>query len=367
MENVFWVDKSQLEVTLSLPDFFRLIPYLRRYQIRIRLKRKQGMPFWIRKIKKRVYFYIGFLLFIVLLFVLSSFIWQIEIVGAETIPHEQVYGVLQKEGIFKGQLKFRLPKEKEIQERLLKSFSQASWIGFQLEGTRAIVTIVMKKQIEEQSEDQKDEGPVDLIAGKDALVVDMQIQRGRAVVGLNEVVQKGDLLVSGKYGDPLQETDDQIVGAKGKVLGEVWYEAEVAVPFLVHRKEYTGRRDRKTHFFVGTKVLHNPFKKSLDLKQYETTQTMRSFYLGNWKMPFGLVDEERLEMNLLKYRRTFSEAVQLAKQSAKDEMISYLDADGKIINEKVLHQRVDNGKVYLKIHFDVVENIAVSQPILQGE
>jgi similar to stage IV sporulation protein len=197
--------------------------------------------------------------------------------------------------------------------------------------------------------------------------VDMQIQRGRPVVGLNEVVQKGDLLVSGKYGDPLQETDDQIVGAKGKVLGEVWYESEVTVPLQVHRKEYTGRRDKHTHFFIGTKVLRNPFRKSLDLKQYETTQITRSFYVGNWKMPFGLVDEERLEMNFLQYRRTLSEAIQLAKLSAKEEMMTYLGSDGKIVNEKVLHQRVDNGKVYLKIHFDVVENIAVSQPILQGE
>jgi similar to stage IV sporulation protein len=28
---------------------------------------------------------------------------------------------------------------------------------------------------------------------------------------------------------------------------------------------------------------------------------------------------------------------------------------------------VESGKVYLKVHFDAIENIALSQPILQGE
>jgi similar to stage IV sporulation protein len=37
------------------------------------------------------------------------------------------------------------------------------------------------------------------------------------------------------------------------------------------------------------------------------------------------------------------------------------------LGQKVLQKRQENGKVYLKVHFDVIENIAKIQPILQGE
>ncbi|MER2140433.1 MAG: stage IV sporulation protein, partial [Priestia megaterium] len=44
-----------------------------------------------------------------------------------------------------------------------------------------------------------------------------------------------------------------------------------------------------------------------------------------------------------------------------------LGEDAKIKGEKVLHQEQDNGKVRLSIHYQVIENIANTQPIIQGD
>ena len=46
------------------------------------------------------------------------------------------------------------------------------------------------------------------------------------------ILLKKGILVSGIYGELENETSGNIIGAKGKVLGEVWYEADVEVPFL---------------------------------------------------------------------------------------------------------------------------------------
>ena len=48
---------------------------------------------------------------------------------------------------------------------------------------------------------------------------------------------------------------------------------------------------------------------------------------------------------------------------AKKEIKSHLDEDAIIKDEKILHKAIENGKVILDIHFKIIENIAVGQPI----
>ena len=46
------------------------------------------------------------------------------------------------------------------------------------------------------------------------------------MVKINSFVQKGDVLISGLIGSGNQ----QVVVAKGVVMGEVWYTSKIAVP-----------------------------------------------------------------------------------------------------------------------------------------
>jgi similar to stage IV sporulation protein len=52
---------------------------------------------------------------------------------------------------------------------------------------------------------------------------------------------------------------------------------------------------------------------------------------------------------------------------ARLDIKNQLSEDAKIIGENVLHQSVDNGKVIVSIHFQVIENIATGEAIIQGE
>ena len=58
------------------------------------------------------------------------------------------------------------------------------------------------------------------------------------------------------------------------------------------------------------------------------------------------------------------EALQAAKQAAREDVLRQAGKDAVIQDEKVLHVKRENGKVYLSIHFSVIEDIAVEQPIL---
>jgi similar to stage IV sporulation protein len=184
---------------------------------------------------------------------------------------------------------------------------------------------------------------------------------------VNEVVKKGQILVSGIYGDPENTDSRKIVGAKGKVLGEVWYESDVTIPLYQARKVYTGERQKTAYPFLFSLLIPNPFAMKVPYKQMETIRKVHALYVGKWRLPFGWVEEERMEVKWVKLNLSVKQAIELGKTRAKEELWPRLGKDGRILSEKVLHQHEENGKVYLKVHFDAIENIVSNQPILQGE
>jgi similar to stage IV sporulation protein len=363
--DIRFLDEKRIRLTVLLPDFYRLVEMIRRTDIRMRIVSKQGLPFLLSKMYKRKFFAIGILLFVLLLTGMSSFVWKVEVEGNERIPEEKILTFAREAGVFPGQLKFRVPENEEIQHRLSMRLPQASWVGFRMEGTRAVITVVEKREAEEQKE--RSPGPVHLVARRKALIYDMRVEQGKPVVQVNDMVKKGQLLVSGVYGDSGESGSDRVVGAKGKVWGEVWYDSEVVVPLEQKRKVYTGNRDTGYYPYVASRMIRLPFLYPVSFKDFETVERIHVLRLFKWRIPIGWVKEERMEMKWVKRRLTYEEAIRLGRERARADVKERIGRDGRILMEKVLQPRIDNGKVYMKVHFDVIENIAVSQPILQGE
>lgn len=300
---------------------------------------------------------------------MSSFIWKIDIQGTENISKEQVRSVLKEEGLYIGQLKYRLPDQEMLKQRLQVKMPETSWIGLEVKGTRVLITIVEKKQVEKIQEELPSYGPVHLIAKKEALITDLRVERGNPLVGVHDVVEKGEILVSGIYGEDQEQQDKpsgKVVGAKGKVWGEVWYQADVEIPMTQNKHEYTGLRQKAVYPFIGSLLIRHPFQKP-EYQKYETVQRVHPIVLGNWELPIGWMEEEYLQMKRTRHKLTKQEAILLGKGRAQADLKQTLGEDGKILTQKVLHQRLESGKVYLKIHFDVIENIAIPKPIIQGE
>lgn len=359
------MDELNARITVPLVQFYSFISLVKKHQLKMKIIHKRGFPFFMHRIQRRKWFAIGFIIFFLSLYLLSSFIWRIEVEGNENIPESHVLSVLKKEGIYIGQWKRKLADRETLQYRLMQQLPKTSWVGIRLEGTRLIVTVVEKKEIEPLDENNR-EGPFHIVARKNAVIRDIRVEQGNPLVKVNDVVQKGQLLVSGIYGDPNQ-TSGKIVGAKGKVLGEVWYESDVVIPLVRERKVYTGWRETKKWPFIFQTIIKNPFERDNQKRQTELIQHTYAFYLGTIRLPLGWVEEERLEMKWVKEKMDIKQAVEVGKIRAKEELMQQLGPDGQILSEKVLHQSVENGKVYLKVYFDVIENIAKNEPILQGE
>ncbi|PTX64865.1 hypothetical protein C8P63_10183 [Melghirimyces profundicolus] len=360
------ISEERIRLTIPVPDYLRLKPLLKRTGTRSRILRKKGLPFWLLRLRRRQFFLWGILLFFLFLFSLTSVVWSVEVEGNETVPDKEIIRLLKQEGVFIGQLKHRIPDNEEVQYHLQTKLPQVSWVGFRMEGTRAIITLVEKKRVDEREKKEED-GPINLVAKRGAMIYDLRVERGRSVVNVNDVVKKGDLLVSGWYGNPETSDKGKLVGAKGKVFGEVWYESNVTVPLKQKRKVYTGNRETAWYPYLASKVVRIPYLFPESYQQYETIQKIHAIKIRHWELPFGWVEEERLEMKWVSRKLSVKQAVALGKERAREDLLMKMGDDGRILGEKVLHPHVDNDKVVMKIHFDAVENIAAKQPIFQGE
>lgn len=71
----------------------------------------------------------------------------------------------------------------------------------------------------------------------------------------------------------------------------------------------------------------------------------------------------------LEFTRTYTkeEAVAVAKEEARRELREKIPEDAEIMSEHVLQEAVENDKVSLMIHYQVLEEIAREKPIIQGD
>lgn len=76
-----------------------------------------------------------------------------------------------------------------------------------------------------------------------------------------------------------------------------------------------------------------------------------------------------METTELELKRTEEQAKQEGIERAKRDILAKYGTDSVIMDQKILHEKADNGKVYIKVHFEVEQNIAEEVPIVhdQGE
>ncbi|MED1863413.1 sporulation protein YqfD [Fictibacillus nanhaiensis] len=356
------LDNNRALVSISVSDVQKARRILKENKLKIRIKEKKGTPFLLKRMWKRNGFILGMLSFILLLFLLSNMIWNINVTGANPKTEYELRKAAVELGVTKGKFIFLLPNVREIQRDLTEKMDNVTWIGVTQHGTSYRFEVVEK----EIPEAKQVTGPRHLVATKEAVIHSVFVEKGQPIVRTNDYVKKGSLLVSGLIG---KEKKPQLVSAKGEIWGEVWYQTEVEVPLNTSFQTYTGKY--KNRHYVSLFGLNVPVYGFSEGEFKDKTETLNEspLYLAKWKMPFSYIKKEIRETDGVKRSYTKAEAIEVGKKMAKKELTKKLPDEAKINGEKVWQQNVSNGKVKLTMLYQVIENIASAQPIpiQQGE
>lgn len=363
-KNIYlWDIKRQksclMTLKISAEGFKRIRPIVRKTKCRIQIKHKKGLPFFINKYRKRKSFFIGIIICCVMLYILSSFIWTIDVYGNKTIPKDQIINDLSDYGLKVGIFKPRIYPDYLCNEMMIKR-SDLAWIGVEITGTKAVVEIVEKAKAPQMIE--KDI-PCNIIAAKDGVIKRMIVENGKAVVKEKDTVKKGQLLVSGVI-DSMLAGKTRYVHSIANVTSRTWYDKKYKV---LKNYKYTQRTGNKKNMYsLGVflqKIKIGSHKNIYNLYDLENTKNMLS--LGkNYELPFEFIIDTYYEKKEYTKILSSEEARQKAHTLALNEILSQIPKDAKIVDNKASFLESQNA-VTVDVVVECEEDIAYKEKILK--
>ena len=338
-------DHDGISLTVDEVDYAKILKMKTSYNIKI-INR-----FGVAKLRYLLlkYKYILSFLFLTLglMIILSHFIFFIDVIHSKEEIRELVENDLKEFGISKYRFRVSYAKKQEIRNKILeKEKDKIEWLEIYRIGTRYIVNVE-----ERLIKDNKVDNEVrDIVAKKDAMILNIEAETGEIVRKKYEYVRKGDTIVSGT----IKNKEDEVskVKAEGKVYGEVWYSVTVELPKKYYEEKKTGKTSKALTLRIANKKISVPFSK--DNKSYISED---SPILENNLIPIKLVLETKHEIEIIdkEYNmdNSSSEAIKLATKKLEDR----LDEQSMILSKKVLKKTLKNSKIIVEIFFKVRENI----------
>jgi similar to stage IV sporulation protein len=344
---------------VTIKGFKNLRDCAKKTKCRIKIRQKRGAPFIAHRYRKRKILVGGLLVSVGLIYFLSCFVWLIEIKGNSRISRDEIAAFCQEQGLQIGAFKYKIDKKK-LKSEISNYFHDISWLDVSIKGTKATIELVEtipKPVMIDKSE------PCDIVAVKDGLITSIITGAGRPLVKQNDVVKKGDVLVSGVViaagdsGDVMKA-----VHAYSEVWAKMYNEINLDIPYQYEEKEYTGRSAKRLALIIFGKSFAIPGK-SIEYESYDKSARRTQLTFGeDYPLPIILVTDTYREFKTVSLTRTLKEAEELAEATVNARIIREFDFAADIIDKSVaLEEAADALKV--KALITTNQRIDKEQPI----
>jgi similar to stage IV sporulation protein len=349
------IDYTTIKAKINIKDFFKLRYIVRKTDSNIQIIEKCGMPFKIKTVKKRKWFFFGLGALLIFIYILSSYIWMIEIEGLDKIDEQAVLENLSHVGLREGVKKSKINK-REIENRMLIRMPDLTWMGLEIKGTKAFVTVVEKKP--EPQLINRDE-PCDIVASKNGVIEKILVLNGDGVVKDGDTVKKGQLLVSGTIiRDGLPE---RYVHSMAEVNARTWYEDVEEIPFEQVEYKKTGR----TFTTYSMDIIKKKIERTKKVPFEDYNKSSRDIYIfsfGSYVFPIKLTITKYEELMPLTKIIDGEEAKTICEERLNTKIKLQIPEDAVILNNRIEYFTNDKSLIG-KIYVEVMENIGVKVKI----
>lgn len=199
-----------------------------------------GVPVIFSRYKKRVLLFFLPLMFVIVSFVFSLFIWRVEITGGDEALRAQVKKVISENGIKTGALKYKIDQY-DVKKSSILQIDDLSWLWVDIKGSTAKVKI--HKRIPTPPIIKINE-PSNVIATHSGVIEKMQVYCGLPLVKEGMTVEKGQVIISGVFESENENIPTYYHHATGNVVLRVFEEKVIVIPKKTVIKKPTGKEKK---------------------------------------------------------------------------------------------------------------------------
>lgn len=332
----------------DLKSYKRIRPIAKKSGMTVRIEKKHGLPFLMRKHRKRLGLLVGAVFCILSVAFLSTRIWNIGVTGNVRVPEEEILSVLESVGVREGASIAGI-EVSATEAAALRKLPEVSWLNINFSGCTATVEI---RETVEKPLSAESSAPCNLVAAHDGQILILRPFNGTAETYVGAAVLKGDLLISA-----IEENKDLTVNfrkAEGYVVAQTVrhseYKLRQSFPALHKAGEKKGLVLRFLFFEIPLgRIPENGFAEKTSLCVDDTA------------LPVGI---SRINLN------SYSEAVHVLNESDARLLALLRFTDGRLDEfhgKQVKNARIDisaeKGQIKISGEFDCIENIGAEAPL----
>ena len=343
------INNNYLKIIINQKDYKKVIKIKTSYKIEI------VDYYGYSKIRHFLKQYSSILLILVLCIIyineLSNRVFFIEVKHTNPNIIKIVKKDLKQYGIEKYKRKVSFQQKQKIKEKILeKEKDYLEWIEIEEIGTKYIIKVEQRKK----NINEKKCLPRNIIARKNAMIVDIKASSGEIVKKKLDYVEKGEVLISGFI-----HNKEDIVDKKcsiGEVYGEVWYNVKLSLPKekIIIKKE----KEKSINLYLKIEksiIINNVKFKTYQKKEYNI--------LRDNIIPINLSININRKTTQVTKKYTEIELEKKALKYAEKEISKKLKVEEKVLSKKVLKKEEKNSKIIIDVFVKTKENITDYQDI----
>lgn len=355
-----WESESIFTCRLSRRDFLTLRRSAKKLDCSLTVVEREGVPFFLGRLRRRHALLAGALLCGGLLLWGSFFIWDFTVEGNRRVTEEEILRALEENGVGLGTFGIGLDTE-NIRNHVLLDIPELVWITVRVSGCRATVEV---REREEVPEPVNERAPANVVARRDGLVLEVRALDGVKCVLPGTSVEAGELLISGV--EDTETVGARLLAGMGEVRARTWYSLTARMPLTQLQKRYTGEERRLHALVLGGHRVKFFADSSIPEGNYDKITERTQWSLLGIPLPVTTVTET--------YRicETVPAEVPAARAEAQGEAIltdylhTLVDPYGTV-SSTLCTSRREGDTLVVTLTAECVEQIGTSVPIYTGQ
>lgn len=260
-------------------DFLKIKQYVHKAKVHVRVIEKKGIGFMAFQYRKHYSFLVGIFISLVILKVLSLYVWNISFEG--NIEHtDQMLLRFLNENQYEMGMRICDVDCNAIEKAVRNNYEDITWVSAQISGTRLIVHIKENDgflSVTNKNEDVQDR----ITASCEGQVVSMITRRGTPLVQVGDMVTPGQELVTGMVSiknDADEIVAEEMVGADADIVIRTSIAYSDTVDRNQKQKIYSGRTYSKKLFGIPNRYLKFGFVFS-EFQEYDIVTEVNNIRL----------------------------------------------------------------------------------------